>query len=86
MNPESNRFEPVNELIDGLEKQIRKIQGQLFRPDGTPVPKHWSVFTVGENYVINKYTFKCAYIGETSILFEPVGPLDINVGESGLVR
>jgi hypothetical protein len=46
---------------------------QLLRPDGTPVPKHWSVFKVGEQVVIKNYTFKVAYIGESNILFEPVG-------------
>jgi len=45
----------------------------LLRPDGTPVPKHWSVFRVGEKVVIKNYTFKVAYIGESNILFEPVG-------------
>ncbi len=51
----------------------------LIRPDGTPVPKHWAVFHVGEEIVIKGYTFKVAYIGETSILFEPVGPPLIKV-------
>jgi hypothetical protein len=50
---------------------------RLVRPDGTPVPEHWSTFKVGENVVIKNYTFKVAYIGETSILFEPVGPVMI---------
>jgi len=45
----------------------------LVLPDGKPVPKHWSVFTVGEDVVIKGYTFRVAYVGETSILFEPVG-------------
>jgi hypothetical protein len=48
---------------------------RLVRPDGTPVPKHWTVFTQGELVAIKGYTFKVAYIGETSILFEPVGPV-----------
>lgn len=61
MNPDTNKF--------------LKVQQMLVRPNGTPVPSHWSIFMVGENYVINGYTFKCKYIGETSILFEPVGPV-----------
>lgn len=46
----------------------------LLRPNGEPVPNHWSTFTVGEHVVIKNYTFKVVYVGETSILFEPVGP------------
>lgn len=57
---------------------------QLVRPDGSPVPKHWSVFKVGEEIVIKNYTFKVAYIGETAILFEPVGP--VIVGENKSAR
>lgn len=53
----------------------RSSERKLLRADGTPVPEHWKVFRVGENYVINDYTFRCAYIGETSILFEPVAPV-----------
>ncbi|MDD5542920.1 MAG: hypothetical protein PHX83_07065 [Acidobacteriia bacterium] len=61
MNPETNRFETLTPFAD-----------QLVRPNGEPVPKHWTQFTVGENVVIKDYTFKVAYVGETSILFEPV--------------
>lgn len=46
MNPETNKFEPLLESFD-----------QLLRPDGTPVPKHWSVFTAGEHVVVKDYTF-----------------------------
>jgi len=52
-----------------------KLEAKLFRPDGTPVPEHWTVFRVGEILTIKNYNFKVAYIGETSILFEPVGPV-----------
>jgi hypothetical protein len=90
MNPDTNRFE---ELITGEEKEaLEKLKGEfdklgaiesmesahLLRPNGEPVPKHWSVFKVGEDIVIKNYTFRVAYIGETSILFEPVGPVVVN--------
>ena len=58
----------------GTGRFKRDALNTLIRPDGTPVPKHWSVFRVGENVVIKEYTFKVAYIGENNILFEPVGP------------
>jgi hypothetical protein len=92
MNPETNKFEYLTKMFgkdeehaESLAEELGKLQGEyvdpfkatLIRPDGTPVPKHWSIFQVDENYVINDYTFKCKYIGETSILFEPVGPIEI---------
>ena len=93
MNPKTNRFEPLTENIDEINKECKerlrkalesdyysplefKVQ-KLLRPDGSEVPKHWSIFQINENYMINNYTFKCVYIGETSILFEPVGPMII---------
>ena len=60
MNPDTNKFEKL-------------VHGSV-RPDGSPVPEHWSIFTVGEEVTIKDYTFKVAYIGESAILFEPVGP------------
>jgi len=89
MNPDTNKFEQLQQM-KALEKAVAEQErqvadrkfyelSQLVRPNGEPVPQHWSVFRVGENYVINDYTFKCAYIGETSILFEPVAP--VVVGE-----
>lgn len=88
MNPDTNRFEPLtkeeddrigDELKDSLMEEFQQmIKGKhagLVRPDGTGVPKHWTVFAQDELVVIKDYTFKVAYIGETSILFEPVGPV-----------
>ena len=54
-----------------------KIMGQLLRPDGTPVPKHWAVFHLDELVEIKNHTFRVKYIGETSILFEPIAVLTI---------
>jgi len=90
MDPDSNRFVPLTEKADEelvknqtreMQRRLRQMQkslddpGALLRPNGQPVPKHWSVFTVGEDVVIKDYTFRVAYVGETNILFEPVGPL-----------
>lgn len=90
MNPETNRFERLTEeqkevqknQTKEMERRLRQLQntalsssGTLLRPNGEPVPAHWSVFAVGEHVVIKSYTFKVAYVGETSILFEPVGPV-----------
>jgi len=88
MNPETNKFEKLKQSKEAIELEhkfatmvkqdgMRLHNKELLRPDGTPVPKHWSIFKVDENYIINNYTFKCKYIGETSILFEPVGPIII---------
>lgn len=81
MNPDTNKFEMLQSAEEAqregraLNREMRRAletaSGKLFRPDGTEVPKHWSIFKVGERYVIEGYTFECKYIGETSILFEP---------------
>ena len=86
MNPETNRFEELREAanleprldkaeLDSLRGKLAQAveQERLLRPDGTPVPKHWSVFQVGEQVVVKDYTFKVAYIGESTLLLEPVG-------------
>lgn len=86
MNPDTNRFEQLREATDGesvthrqnreaLERMLQGAKSTLVRPNGEPVPAHWSTFTVGERVVIKDYTFKVVYIGETNIMFEPVGPV-----------
>jgi hypothetical protein len=87
MNPDTNRMEQLHqETRTELEKftakladadraaQLQELKRTLLRPDGTPVPQHWSTFRLGEHVVVNGYTFKIAYVGETSILLEPVSP------------
>lgn len=72
MNPETNRFEPLTEDVKEHNRKVEEMF-KLIRPDGSPVSKHWSVFQEGEDIVIKSYTFKVKAIGETYILFEPVG-------------
>jgi len=73
---DSSPFEvKLNALGKQLEEKGGLEPGTLVRPDGTPVPAHWSTFTVGDEIPIRGYVFRVAYIGETSILFEPVGPI-----------
>jgi len=92
MNPDTNRFEmlkSVEELfedipetqLESMKKMFVATNSKLVRPNGKPVPGHWSIFKVGEEVVIKNYTFKVAYIGETSILFEPVGIVEIGKGK-----
>ena len=90
MNPETNRFEPIAEsnetdpvlqatITDQTAQKLRKLdkvlRGNLFRPNGTVVPEGWATFQIGETIEIKNYTFKVQYIGESAILFEPVGPV-----------
>jgi hypothetical protein len=77
MNPETNRFEMLLAAtpLENLETPVR-----LYRPNGEQVPDHWTKFSVGEHVVIKGYTFAVAYIGETAILFEPVGPVLVGAG------
>lgn len=66
-----------------LMKEMKQRQDDYFtllRPDGTPVPEHWSVFQVDEHVVVKNYTFKVAYMNEGTLVLEPVGP--VIVGET----
>ena len=86
MNPDTNRFEELQqkELLEKFEKTQEKesLHDVLLRPDGSPVPKHWSIFSIGEVVVIKDYTFCVQYIGETAILFEPIGPVEIKASDA----
>ena len=73
MNPETNKFE---QLVSEALSTIRKNQG-LVRPNGEPVPPHWPVFTEGELVTIKDYTFKVAHCGESYMVLEPTGPLEV---------
>lgn len=86
MNPNTNKFEKLSEklspekqltaLMDEAETKLKSLEEpRLLRPDGTPVPEHWSTFKVGENVVVNNYTFRVGYVGESTLLLEPVGPV-----------
>jgi hypothetical protein len=70
MNPDANKFER-------LFSRVSINPTVLLRPNGEPVPGHWTQFQLGEHVVIKNYTFKVAYIGETAILFEPVGMVEL---------
>ena len=83
MNPDTNKFEFLHhKMLDKFfEKErvfaAKSIGPDLVRPNGEPVPKHWSVFRVDEEVVVKDYTFKVAHIGESHLLLEPVGPVII---------
>ena len=92
MNPDTSKFEGLFDTADGesedlsrkknIERMTEKLKqdhGWLFRGDGSRVPEHWSVFSVDEIVTIKNYTFKVAYIGESTMLLEPAGP--VLVGE-----
>ena len=84
MNPDTNRLETLteetNETFEKLmDQKVDEMLPKLFRPDGSPVPKHWAIFTVGEKVVIKNYTFEIKYLGEMGILIEPVGLLDLHI-------
>jgi len=95
MNPGTNQFEPLSDIfktsessevgpeisgqLDALQRQL--AGGPLIRPDGSPVPRHWTVLTVGENVVIKDYTFKVAYINDGTLVLEPVGVPVLDAGK-----
>jgi len=78
MNPDTNKLEPLTTATPEMAKQLetleKQIKGELVRPNGEPVPKHWTVLKQGESVVIKDYTFKIAYMNEGCVLLEPVGP------------
>ena len=78
VNPNTNRIESV-EHDPELAKKLGELSNQfqaLVRPDGTLVPKTWTVFKQGELIVIRDYTSRVAHIGEKHVLLEPVSPTD----------
>ena len=87
MNPETNKFERLTDQNEdpgpadtgtlGLLRKLAQQQSMLLRPNGEPVPQHWTQFQVNEVVEIKGYSFRVAYIGETAILFEPVGIPDL---------
>ena len=84
MNPETNKFEAlfVEALFATKQKSEQEDSGTvLLRPNGEPVPKHWTVLTEGEHVVVKDYTFKVAHIGESYLVLEPVGI--VAIGEKG---
>lgn len=71
--------DPHQPSIGMLKRMV--IQQSLLWPNGEPVPDHWTQFQIGEYVVIKNYTFQVAYIGETAILFEPVGIVEVTEKE-----
>ncbi len=72
MNPQTNRFEELQQLVDEANGKTR-----LVRPNGDPFPQHWATFRIGEEVVIKGYTFKVAYFSESNIVLEPVRAADL---------
>ncbi len=83
MNPDTNKFEKLD-LPENLQKKMQEMEAvigasiphsKLLRPDGSPVPDTWSIFTEGEKVVVKDYTFEVVRIGEGYLVLEQVGPL-----------
>jgi hypothetical protein len=75
MNPETGKLEKLKFDMNAEEQlttKLAQLQGKLLRPDGTPVPKHWAVFKVGELVTLKDNTFKVAYMNEGTMVLEPV--------------
>jgi hypothetical protein len=64
LNPETHQIEKLTEAF-----------GELLRPDGSKVPKHWTVFREGELVEVKGSTFKVAYLNESCVVLEPVSPV-----------
>jgi hypothetical protein len=70
INPETNKFEGLT-CADDLSA-YDEAKTQLLRPDGTPVPPHWTMLIVGGLVTIEGYTFRVAHFGESYLVLEPV--------------
>ena len=87
MNPESNKFEKLTiskETESSFVDMVTRAQSsptRLVRPNGKPVPEHWSIFQHGEKVVAKNYTFTISHIGEGYMVLEPVGP--VLIGDDG---
>jgi hypothetical protein len=88
MNTDTGRLEPLTEAQKSehqkdLERRFAEVHSQLpsgpaalVRPDGSPVPEHWAIFTAGELVTVKDQTFKVAYMNECTLVLEPVKPED----------
>lgn len=65
MNPKTNQFEQLRDLVGP--------PGKLVRPDGSDVPAHWTMLAVDEHVVLKGYTFRVAFMNEKTLVLEPVG-------------
>lgn len=100
MNPNTGQFEKLSEAITEAygkeaeaqlghhdrkrERRLAKSIANLVRPDGSPMPKHWTVYTVGELVAVKDWTFRVAHVGEGHLLLEPVTPEEHKLeGEKG---
>lgn len=87
MNPEICRFEPLHTRDTGtaLERlqqmETAGARGGLLRPDGSPVPEHWTILTVGERVEVRGISFEVRDISTDRLILEPVGPALI--GDTG---
>jgi hypothetical protein len=92
MNPDNNTMEPLKEIADMFKDRAdadykeAMLAGRpetpiagLVRPNGEPVPEHWSTYSTGEEVIVKSYRWRVAHIGEKHLLLEPVGP--VLVGE-----
>lgn len=74
---QSDRMEVLANEIEGRFDEVERIAASpngLVRPDGSPVPNDWPIFSMEELIVIKGASFRVAYIGDTAILFEPCKP------------
>jgi hypothetical protein len=71
----------MKQYAESPREQLIAEKGQLVRADGSPIPDHWPIFKVDEKLVIKNYTFRVAYINETTLVLEPTGPLLVGAKE-----
>lgn len=83
VNPDTGKIEMLHRFLGARVRAGRPVFTfghsvnplGLLRPNGEPVPAHWSVFTVGQLVEVEGCTMRVAHINESGVLLEPVSPV-----------
>lgn len=83
INPDTTKIEMLEvdqAAVDQLKDALAVTKSGLLRPNGEPVPAHWTVFKEGELVTVKDTTFKVKAIGESYLLLEPAAVPVVGAG------
>ena len=70
-----------DEYLDEFLSKFDDGEIKVYNADGTEVPKHTLSFKLGETVYIKDQSFKVVCIGESYLVFEPLGLIEIKKEE-----
>ncbi len=82
--PKPDYINPDVDLSDDLDSFLSKFDDhgiKVYNADGVEVPKHTLSFKLGETVYIKDQSFKVTCVGETYLVFEPIGFIEIKKEE-----